>query len=102
MESKRKLEQGPVDHELDVRHKVYENGRVAADPETLKMLKQFSELEISSGTGFNRKPIRLLRNGGTVTRRTYQTINAFFSPPAAIATISCGHCNQLQGNRNSA
>jgi hypothetical protein len=34
-EFKRKLEQGPVDHELNVRCKVYENGRVAANPETL-------------------------------------------------------------------
>jgi hypothetical protein len=37
---KRKLEQGPVDHEIDVRCKLYENGRVAADPETLRLLAQ--------------------------------------------------------------
>jgi len=41
-EVKRKLEQGPVDHELDVRCKGYENGRIAADPETLRQLAQFS------------------------------------------------------------
>jgi hypothetical protein len=48
---KRKLEQGLVDHELDVRCKVNENGRVAADPETLRLLKQFPEREIEDGTG---------------------------------------------------
>jgi hypothetical protein len=76
-EFKRKLEQGPVDHDIDVRCKVYENGRVAAYPETIKLLKQFSEREISRGTGLHRKPIRLLRHGGTVTRRTYQKIMGF-------------------------
>ena len=76
-EFKRKLEQGPVDHELDVRCKVYENGRVAADPETLRQLAQFSEREISRGTGLHRKTIRLFRHGGTVTRRTYQKIIDF-------------------------
>ena len=50
-EVKRKLERGPVDHEIDVRCKVYANGRVAADPETLRRLKQFSEREISQATG---------------------------------------------------
>ena len=68
MESRRKLEQGPLDHELDVRCKVYENGRVAADPETLGLLKQFSEREAPRATGLHRKPIRLLRHGGTVTQ----------------------------------
>jgi hypothetical protein len=70
-EFKRKLEQGPVDHELAVRCKVYENGRVAADPKTLRQVAQFSEREISKGTGRHRKPIRLLRHGGTVTHSTY-------------------------------
>jgi hypothetical protein len=41
-EVKRKLEQGRVEHELDVRCKGYENGRIAADPETLRQLAQFS------------------------------------------------------------
>ena len=63
--------------DLDVKCKVYENGRVAVDPETLRQLAQFSEREISKGTGLHRKPIRLLRHGGTVTRRTYQKIMNF-------------------------
>ena len=78
-EVKRKLEQGPVDHDIDYKFKVYENGRVAADPETLRPLEGFSQREIANGTGLHRKPIRLFRHGGTVMRRTYQKITAFLS-----------------------
>jgi hypothetical protein len=78
-EFKRKLEQGPVEYDLDVRAKVYENGRVAADSETLRQLAQFSDRETSNGTGIHRKPIRLLSHGGTVTRRTYQKITNFLN-----------------------
>ena len=81
-EFKRKLEQGPVDHEIDVKCKVYENGRVAADQETLRQLEEFSEREIAEGTGLHRKPIRLLKPGGTVTRRTYQKIATFLREQA--------------------
>lgn len=56
---KRKLEQGPVDHELDVKSKVYENERMAADPEMLRLLGQFSESQTSRGTRLHRKPIRI-------------------------------------------
>jgi hypothetical protein len=76
-EVKRKVEQGPVDHEIDYKCKVYENGRVAANPETLRQLEGFSEREIANGTGLHRKPIRLFKHGGTVTRRTYQRIMNF-------------------------
>ena len=76
-EFKRKLEQGPVDQEGDVRCKVYENGRVAADPETLRLLKQFSEREIEKETRLHRSRVRLLRHGGAVTPRTYQKIKSF-------------------------
>jgi hypothetical protein len=76
-EFKRKLEQGPVDHEIEFKCKVYENGRVAADPETLRQLADFSERDIARGTGLHRKPIRILRHGGAVTRRTYEKIVSF-------------------------
>jgi len=81
-EVKRKLEQGPVDHEIDYKCKVYENGRVAADTETLRQLSGFSEREISNGTGLHRKPIRLFRHGETVTRKTYQKIATFLREQA--------------------
>jgi hypothetical protein len=66
-----------VDHEINYKCKVYENGRVAADPETLRQLARFSEREIANGTGLHRKPIRLFRHGRTVTRRTYEKIITF-------------------------
>jgi hypothetical protein len=87
---KRKLEQGPVDHELDVRCKVYENGWVAAGPETLRQLAQFSERQISEGTGMHRKPIRVLRHSGTITRRTYQKIVTFLN--AQVKRALDGNC----------
>jgi hypothetical protein len=81
-EFKRKLEKGPVDHEIDFKCKVYENGRVAADPDTLRQLARFSERKIADGTGLHRKPIRLVRHGGTVTQRTYQRIMNFLKQHA--------------------
>ena len=69
-EVKRKLEQGPVDHEINYKCKVYENGRVAADPETLRQLAAFSEREIRKGTGVRRDTIRLIRHGKGVKRST--------------------------------
>jgi hypothetical protein len=76
-EIKRKLEQGPVDLEIEPRCKVYENGRVSAGPEMLQQLAGFSEREIARGTGLHRKPIRLFRHGVTVTRTTYHRIKKF-------------------------
>ena len=75
-------EKGPVDHDLDVRCKVYENGKVTADPETLRLLAQFSEREISKATRLHREPTRLLRRGGTVTRTTYEKIRSFLRATA--------------------
>jgi hypothetical protein len=76
-EIKRKLEQGPVDLEIEPRCKVYENGRVSAGPEMLQQLAGFSEREIARGTGLHRKPIRLFRHGVTVTQTTYHRIKKF-------------------------
>jgi hypothetical protein len=78
-EFKRKLEQGPVDHETAFRCRIYENGRMAADPETLRYLAKFSEREIAKGTGLHRKPIRLFRHGGIVRSRTAQKIIGFIA-----------------------
>ena len=76
-EIKRILEQGPVDQEIDSRCKIYENGRVSADPETLRQLDRFTERAISDGTKLHRKPIRIFRHGGTVRPRTAQKIMDF-------------------------
>jgi len=69
-EFKRKLEQGPVDHEVEFKCKVYQDGRVAADAETLRQLARFSERQIRAGTGLRRDTIRLIRHGNGVKRST--------------------------------
>jgi hypothetical protein len=56
-EFKRKLEQGPMDHEVEFKCKVYENGRVVADAETLRQLARFPERQIRCGTGLGRDTI---------------------------------------------
>lgn len=76
-EIKRKLEQGPVDHEAEFRCKLYENGRIAADPETLRQLAGFSERELREGSGVRRDTIRLIRHGKRVKRSTYQKVITF-------------------------
>ena len=73
----RKLEQGPVDHEVEFKCKVYENGRVAADAETLRQLARYSERQIRVGTGLRRDTIRLIRHGTGVKRSTYQRVIEF-------------------------
>jgi hypothetical protein len=78
-EFKRKLEQGPVDHDTDFNVKVYANGRVAADPETLRALGDFSEREINKGTGLSRRIIRHIRHDGQVKPSTMQRITDFLA-----------------------
>ena len=71
---KRKLEQGPVGHEVDFKCKVYENGQVVAGPETLRQLASFSERQIRKGTGVDRDTIRAMRHGKGVKRSTYEKV----------------------------
>jgi hypothetical protein len=78
-ELKRKLEQGPVDHETDFTVKVYANGRVTADPETLRALDDFSEREINKGTGLSRTIIRHIRHDGQVKPTTMKRITDFLA-----------------------
>ena len=76
-EVKRKLEQGPVDHEDDFKVKVYGNGRITADRETLRALDDFSEREINEETGLSRRTIRHIRHHGLVKTSTMQRITDF-------------------------
>jgi hypothetical protein len=78
-ETKRKLEQGPVDHEIDYKCKVYSNGRVTADRETLRALANFSEREIYKSTGLSRRIIRQIRHHGQVKPSTMQRIMDFLN-----------------------
>ena len=87
-ELKRKLEQGPVDHEPEFKCKVYENGRVVAGPETLRLLASFSERQIGKRTGVHRDTIRLIRHGKGVKRSTYAKVVNFLrenAPPVSQA-----------------
>jgi hypothetical protein len=76
-EFKRRLEQGPVDHEIDSKCRVYENGKVSADAETLRKIGNFSEREIREETGIRRDTIRYFRHGGAVTRKMYDRFSEF-------------------------
>jgi hypothetical protein len=78
-EIKRKLEQGPVEHEMDFKVKVYTNRRVTADSETLLALGDFSEREIHTGTGLSRRIIRHIRHDGQVKPSTMQRITDFLA-----------------------
>jgi len=66
-----------VNHEVEFKCKVYENGRIAADPETLRQLASFSERQISKRTGVHRNTIRLIRHGKGVKRSTYEKVISF-------------------------
>lgn len=76
-EVKRKLEQGPIDHETDFNVKVYANGRVTADSETLRALGNFSEREINKAIGLSRRIIRRIRHKRQVKPSTLQKITDF-------------------------
>ena len=76
-EVKRKLEQGPADHERDYKVKVYTNGPVTADSETLRALAVFSEREINKATGLSRRIIRRIRHQYQVKCSTMRKIDDF-------------------------
>jgi hypothetical protein len=63
-EMRRKLEQGPIDHDIDYKCKVYSSGKVRADSEIMRELAGFSEREIARGTGLHRKVIRTIGTAG--------------------------------------
>ena len=92
-EVKRKLDAGPVDHDVDAKVKVYENGRVAADAEMLRNLSNFSEREIREGTGIRRDTIRAFRHGRIVTRKMYDRFSQFLKEQEKPAELSCNSLN---------
>src|SRR2546428_10170050 len=78
-EQKRKLEQGPVDHEINAKCRVYENGRVAASEDLLKRIANLSlsERAIAEGSNLHRKPVHLFCSGKYVRPKTAQQIIDF-------------------------
>jgi hypothetical protein len=85
-----------VDHEAEFKCRVYENGRVAADPETLRQLARFSERQIRAGTGLRRDTIGLIRHGNGVKRSTYKRVIDFLRLSTAGAVAN----TRFQGARN--
>jgi hypothetical protein len=75
-----------VDHELEFKCKVCENGRIVAGPETLRQLANFSERQISNKTGVHRDTIRLIRHGKGVKRSTYAKVINFLRQNAPAVT----------------
>jgi len=66
-----------VDHDIDFNCKVYGDGRVIADPATLRQLAGLSERQISKRTGVHRDTIRLIRHGKGVKRSTFAKVVDF-------------------------
>jgi hypothetical protein len=103
-EVKRKLEQGPVDHETDFKVKVYSNGRVTADPETLRALDDFSERKVNEGTGLSRRIIRRIKHEGQVKPSTMQKITDFLArklKPDDQGRAECGNGGEHGEQRNA-
>jgi len=97
-EVKRKLEQGPVDHETDFNVKVYANGRITADAETLRALAGFSERQINKGTGLSRRIIRHIRHQGQVKSNTLRKITDFLQESS---TKQSGRAKQKNARRKA-
>jgi hypothetical protein len=98
-EFKRKLEQGPVDHENDFTCKMYENGKVEASAELLKRINKLSlsERDIARRTGLHRKPVHLFCSGKPVRRKTaQQIINLINSLAATVRENSIRQSNAKQ------
>jgi hypothetical protein len=87
-EFKRKLEEGPVDHDVEFKCKVYENGRIVAGPEALRQLASLSERQISKKTGVHRNTIRLIRHGKGVKRSMYEKVINFLRENASPIALS--------------
>ena len=75
-----------MDHEPEFKCKVYENARVVAGPETLRLLASFSERQISKKTGVHRNTIRLIRHGKGVKGSTYEKVVNFLREQLSTAT----------------
>lgn len=94
----------PVDHEQEFKCKVYENGRVVADLETLRQLARFSERQIRKGTGVDRDTIRLIRHGKGVKRSTYERVINFLSEneSPSLKGTRCTHLSENMPYRDPA
>ena len=74
-----------MDHEVEFKCKVYDNGRVAAGPGILRQLASFSERQIREATGVRRDTIRAIRHGKGVKRSTYTKVINFLRKARSFA-----------------
>jgi len=81
---RRKLEQGPVAHEVEFKCRVYENGRVVADPGTLRQLAGFSEGENCKPDWIEQKADSAISARGNCDARTYPKITTFLREQAGL------------------
>ena len=76
-EFKRKLEQGPLDHETEFKCKVYSGGKVEINDAMRSSLSEFTERRIQEKTGLRRDSIRNARKGERVTQKVYRKLSVF-------------------------
>lgn len=76
-EMRRKLEQGPIDHEIDYKRKVYSNGKVGADAETRNKISAIGIRKVARESGIDRKTVRFIAGGGFVKTKKYQDVTKY-------------------------
>src|SRR6266550_5298139 len=59
-EMRRKLEQGPIDHEVDYKCRLYSNGKVSANAETRNKILAIGIREVTRKSRIDRKTVRLI------------------------------------------
>src|SRR5437899_2276624 len=59
-EMRRKLEQGPIDHEVDYKCRLYSNGKVNADAETRNQISAIGIRKVARESGLDRKTVRFI------------------------------------------
>ena len=84
-EMRRKLEQGPIDHAIDYKCRVYSNGKVGADAETRNKISAIGIRTIARESGLDRKTVRWIASGGLVKTKKYQQVAKYLESPNGLA-----------------
>jgi len=76
-EMRRKLEQGPIDHEVDYKCRVYSNGKIRADAETRNKISTIGIGKVARESGIDRKTVRFIASGGLVKTKKYRDVTEY-------------------------
>ena len=76
-EMRRKLEQGPIDHEVNYKCRLYSNGKVSADAETQNQISAIGIRKMARESGIDRKTVRLIASGGSVKTKKYRDVTKY-------------------------